>query len=217
MATGRLPPPRYGGTELDVGFGFEADRGASGRWDAPQLQGGAGAGAAAKNGAGTGPGGGGFGFAPAERTASYASRLPAPSASEPFPGTPALSDPAKRPNLPFQNIHSSEKTEMLRGKLLDVGSKFMGFDKEIEDDTVKRRTNELKRLAFLDEELLRLEQSLNAEIKRRIEANKTTQQMTEELANTMLESLQTRVLQRFERLALALESLHTRCTTLERG
>merc|ERR1719231_1423181 len=72
-------------------------------------------------------------------------------------------------------------------------------------------------MTYLEEEMMRLEQALNAEIKRRIEANKTVQQMTEELANAMLESLQSRVLSKFEKLALALESLHTRCTTLERG
>merc|ERR1711924_166494 len=59
--------------------------------------------------------------------------------------------------------------------------------------------------------------ALNVEIKRRVEANKTVQEMTETLANNMLDRLQSKILARIEKLTASLDSLTTRCGALESG
>lgn len=49
----------------------------------------------------------------------------------------------------------------------------------------------------------RLEKALNAEIKRRVEANKTLQQITEQMANEVFERLQKKVHRRVEKLTVS--------------
>jgi len=110
--------------------------------------------------------------------------------------------------------HSSDK---LRSKLVDVGQRFIGFDKVVEDDTVTRKDTEEKRIQDARSGLLKLEKALNVEIKRRVEANKTVQEMTETLANNMLDRLQSKILARIENLTNSLDSLTTRCGALESG
>eukprot|EP00747_Dinoflagellata_sp_TGD_P163058 gnl/TRDRNA2_/TRDRNA2_181351_c0_seq1.p1 gnl/TRDRNA2_/TRDRNA2_181351_c0~~gnl/TRDRNA2_/TRDRNA2_181351_c0_seq1.p1 ORF type:complete len:338 (+),score=80.84 gnl/TRDRNA2_/TRDRNA2_181351_c0_seq1:54-1016(+) len=105
----------------------------------------------------------------------------------------------------------------MRNKLIDVGQRFIGFDKVIEEDTVKRRDAEIKRLTAVQQELVTVEKALNLEIKRRVDANKQVQMGTEVLANDMLERLQSGVLVRIDKLATSIESLTLRCTALEKG
>jgi len=105
----------------------------------------------------------------------------------------------------------------LRSELVSLGERFIGFDKVVEEDTLKRKAAEANRMVEVQEGLVKLEKALNAEIKRRVEANKTLQQITEQLANDMLDRVQKKILRRMERLTSAIESLSTRCTTLERG
>jgi len=64
---------------------------------------------------------------------------------------------------------------------------------------------------------MKLERALNCEIKRRVEANKQVQSLTEQLANDMLQRLQANILVRIEKLAASIESLTLRCTALEKG
>lgn len=107
--------------------------------------------------------------------------------------------------------------ERLRNKLVDVGNRFIGFDKTVEEDTVKRRQIEMQKHSAAQEGLGKLEKAMNAEIKRRVEANKQVQGMTEQLANDMLERLQSNIHVRIEKLAASIESLTLRCAALERG
>merc|ERR1719356_937580 len=58
---------------------------------------------------------------------------------------------------------------------------------------------------------------MNCEIKRRVGANNQVQNLTETLANDMLERLQSNILVRIEKLAASIESLTLRCTALEKG
>lgn len=111
----------------------------------------------------------------------------------------------------------SGERDRLRNKLIDVGQRFIGFDKVIECDTVKRRQEEVKKLSTAQEGLLKLEKAMNCEIRRRVDANKQVQSLTEHLANDMLERLQSNILLRIERLAGSIESLTLRCTALEKG
>jgi|Transcript_106031 hypothetical protein len=107
--------------------------------------------------------------------------------------------------------------EKLRNKLVDVGQRFIGFDKAVEEDTIKRRTNEVKRLKEAHEGVNKLEKALNCEIKRRVDANKQVQGLTEHLANDMLDKLQSNIMERVEKLAISIESLTLRCTALEKA
>merc|ERR1719473_422583 len=58
---------------------------------------------------------------------------------------------------------------------------------------------------------------MNNEIKRRVDANKQVQSLTEQLANDMLQRLQASIVVRIEKLAASIESLTLRCTALEKG
>merc|ERR1719464_26993 len=102
--------------------------------------------------------------------------------------------------------HSTER-ERLRNKLVDVGHRFVGFDKVVEDDTTKRRQCEVQRLATAQEGLAKLEKAMNSEIKRRVDSNKQVQFLTEQMANDMLERLQSNIMARIEKLAASIESL----------
>jgi len=107
--------------------------------------------------------------------------------------------------------------DRLRNKLVDVGQRFIGFDKAVEEDTVKRRSNEVQRLAEAGETVIKLEKAMNCEVKRRVDANKQVHMLTEHLANDMLERLQSNILVRVEKLAISIESLTLRCTSLEKA
>jgi len=114
-------------------------------------------------------------------------------------------------------VGKSEARDKLRNKLIDVGQRFVGFDKVIEGDTVKRKQVEVQKVASAQETLLKLEKAMNSEIKRRVDANKQVQGLTEHLANDMLERLQSNILLRVEKLAASIETLTLRCTALEKG
>jgi hypothetical protein len=107
--------------------------------------------------------------------------------------------------------------DKLRNKLVDVGQRFIGFDKSVEEDSIKRRTNEDGRLKGAAEGIVKIEKAMNCEIKRRVEANKQVHQLTEHLANDMLERLQSNILVRVEKLAISIESLTLRCSSLEKA
>jgi len=111
----------------------------------------------------------------------------------------------------------SSERERLRNKLIDVGQRFVGFDKVVEGDTVKRKQNDTHRIAAAQEGLSKLEKAMNCEIKRRVDANKQVQALTEHLANDMLERLQSNIMVRIEKLAASIESLSMRCFALEKG
>lgn len=107
--------------------------------------------------------------------------------------------------------------DRLRNKLVDVGQRFIGFDKAIEEDTIKRRSMNVDRLREASETVVKLEKAMNCEIKRRVDANKQVHMLTEHLANDMLERLQSNILVRVEKLAISIESLTLRCTSLEKA
>jgi len=82
---------------------------------------------------------------------------------------------------------------------------------------MQRKQKESGKVTGAQEGLVKLEKALNAEIRRRVDANKQVQALTETMANDMLERLQTNILARVERLAASIESLTRRCTGLEKG
>lgn len=119
-------------------------------------------------------------------------------------------------NVPGVSEKQSER-ERLRNKLVDVGQRFVGFDKVCEEDTIKRRSKHGIRLTQASERFVKIEKAMNCEVKRRVEANKQVHALTEHLANDMLERLQSNILVRVEKLAISIESLTLRCTALEKA
>lgn len=115
------------------------------------------------------------------------------------------------------SARGSEARDRLRNKLIDVGQRFVGFDKVIECDTVRRKQQEASKVSCAQEGLLKLEKAMNAEIRRRVDANKQVQGLTEQMANDMLERLQGSILARVETLAACIQSLTLRSTALEKG
>ena len=129
-----------------------------------------------------------------------------------LPGTGAFNA-----HLSFTSARASGDREKLRNKLVDVGQRFVGFDKILEEETVKRKQTESSRVAGVQDGLLKLESAMNSEIKRRVDANKQVQLYTENLANSMLDRLQSTILQRIEKIASSLETLSLRTSALEKG
>lgn len=123
---------------------------------------------------------------------------------------------ARGPNIPGATDKSAER-EKFRNKLVSVGDRFIGFDKAVEEDTIKRRSKELDGLKEASEGIIKVEKAINCEVKRRVDSNKQVHMLTEHLANDMLERLQSNVLVRVERLAISIESLTHRCTSLEKA
>lgn len=105
----------------------------------------------------------------------------------------------------------------LRSQLLNMDGRFAGFKTLVQDDTKRRKAAEDQRHRDLRESILRVEKALNTEIKRRVEANRVLQQVTEQLANDMLENLQKKITERLQHLTECLTQLVGRCETLERS
>jgi len=129
------------------------------------------------------------------------------------PGTPG----ANNVSVPLAQHLVKQQSEALRDKLISVGERFVGFDRVIEEEALRRRMLEMQRVNELQDFLTRLERAVNSEIRRRVESNKTLQAMTERFANEMLDELQRKMLCRMEKITCAIESLGIRCQTLEKG
>mmetsp|Transcript_137203 Transcript_137203/g.242588 ORF Transcript_137203/g.242588 Transcript_137203/m.242588 type:complete len:417 (-) Transcript_137203:80-1330(-) len=146
---------------------------------------------------------------PSTATTSASSSSPAPAGA--VDSTTSTSPPGA------DGAESEATLERLRGKLLEMGSSFVGFDKVVEKDTVRRRQAEHQRVQEVLDGLARLEKRFNVEIKRRLEANTSSQEVMEKLLSDMLSRVQGRILHRFELLSQSMESLFGRLVTLERG
>jgi len=132
---------------------------------------------------------------------------------------PAMSSGAGVANVsvPIAQTFIKQQSEALRVKLISVGERFVGFDRVVEEEALRRRMLEMQRINELQDFVTRLERAVNNEIRRRVESNKTLQAMTERFANEMLDELQRKMLSRMEKITCAIESLSIRCQTLEKG
>lgn len=112
---------------------------------------------------------------------------------------------------------ASDSVDKLRGKLLDLGSSFVGFDKVVEEDTMRRRQLEAERVQEVLDGLARLEKAVDVEIRRRMEVNKDVEENVQKLFSQRFDAMQSRILQKFEGLDESVRALSDRCCTLERG
>lgn len=109
------------------------------------------------------------------------------------------------------------KSDRLRMQLCTVGERFAGFKSSIADDSRKRKQLDEQRYQEIRDSIVAVEKILNQEIKRRVDANKTLQQISEQMANEMLERLQMRIVKHIESLTVSMDMLITRCESLEKG
>jgi hypothetical protein len=105
----------------------------------------------------------------------------------------------------------------LRTQLLHLGERFIGFDKLVESEARNARRLDSKKSDVLSRAISELEKGVHTEIRARAEANRQFQSDIELFSNTVFEKMQNRVAKRLERLLAELDSLETRCITLERG
>jgi hypothetical protein len=105
----------------------------------------------------------------------------------------------------------------LRSQLLHLGERFIGFDKLLEAEARNAKRIDAKRTDLLISAINELEKCVHNEIRTRAEANRQFQSDIELFSNTVFEKMQNRVAKRLERLLAELDTLETRCVTLERG
>jgi hypothetical protein len=114
----------------------------------------------------------------------------------------------------MEDVSSKAK---LRNQLLNLGERFIGFDKLVEAETRSAKRMEAKRTDILIQAISELEKNIHSEIRDRAEANRQFQSEIEVFSNTVFEKMQNRVGKRLERILAELDTLETRCMTLETG
>ncbi len=100
---------------------------------------------------------------------------------------------------------------------MHLGERFIGFDKLLEAEARNAKRMDAKRTDLLLNAINELEKGVHNEIRTRAEANRQFQADIELFSNTVFEKMQNRVAKRLERLLAELDTLETRCVTLERG
>jgi len=117
----------------------------------------------------------------------------------------------------------SEPAPIVRGpppaavsKLSVMQDQFVNFEREMEEEARLRRSSEESRLSGAKETLLRLEKTLNAEIKRRVEANKALQEMFESQILAVQEKLETGFDERLDKVDEAIGAISDRLGLIER-
>ena len=105
----------------------------------------------------------------------------------------------------------------LRGKLLNLGERFIGFDRVIDAESRRARKSESEKSDVLFSRISSLESGVHTEVRSRAEANRRFQSEIESFSDNIFETLQNRIGKRLERLIAELDALETRCKTLERG
>ena len=123
----------------------------------------------------------------------------------------------------FDCIHSAYMSESsvtndrLRGQLLNLGERFIGFDKVVESDARRARRLEVERNEYIVRRTQELEKDVYGEIRSRADSNRQFQTDIEAFSNTIFEKMQNRIAKRLEIILGELDMLETRCVTLERG
>jgi len=103
-----------------------------------------------------------------------------------------------------------------RAKLASISQRFSGFERQMEMESKARKEMEEGHVNSLKDNIARLEKTLNAEIKRRVEANKALQGMFEAQMATVQDKLEAGLLDRLDQLHAAVTSLSTRVDSVER-
>mmetsp|Transcript_36580 Transcript_36580/g.85119 ORF Transcript_36580/g.85119 Transcript_36580/m.85119 type:complete len:253 (+) Transcript_36580:77-835(+) len=103
-----------------------------------------------------------------------------------------------------------------RLKLANLTERFSGFERQMEMESKARKEMEEGHTNNLKDHIARLEKTLNAEIKRRVEANKALQGMFEAQMATVQDKLEAGLLDRLDQLHSAVGSLNDRVDSVEK-
>lgn len=102
-----------------------------------------------------------------------------------------------------------------QAKLGALREKFTGFQGQWEMETKHRMERHSNRLEEIKENMVKMEQTLNLEIKRRVEANKALHGMFESQIGTVQERLEAVFIDRLEKLQSDVDALGDRMTAVE--
>lgn len=103
-----------------------------------------------------------------------------------------------------------------RFKLTSKTEQLSGFERQMEMDAQARREADESQANALKDHVARLEKTLNAEIRRRVEANKALQGMFEAQMATVQDKLEAGLLDRLDQLHAAVGSLNERVDCVEK-
>jgi len=113
-----------------------------------------------------------------------------------------------------QSLRSNER---LRSQLLNLGERFIGFDKMMETEAVRSKKIDEERKDLIFARIEEVEKLIFFEIKNRTEMNREFQSQIELFCNTVNEKMTARIARRVEKVLAEIEMIETRLTTLERG
>merc|ERR550514_936267 len=103
-----------------------------------------------------------------------------------------------------------------QAKLGALQERFHGFEEQMEMETKHRKDNEVEKLSSIRDAMMKLEKTLNSEIKRRVEANKALQGMFESQIATVQDKLEAIFVERLDQLQASVDSLNDRMGIVER-
>lgn len=106
------------------------------------------------------------------------------------------------------------KPTKLRTRLADVGARLVGFDRVLQVE--KSRRGELERVELM-KMLSRIEETLNTEISRRVDACKTMDKKAQEIGRTLTTRLQKKVADRVSELNISINAMNRRAEALEKA
>jgi len=107
-------------------------------------------------------------------------------------------------------------TTATQAKIGALREKFSGFQSQWEQETKHRIDRDGSKLDGVKESMLKLENTLNSEIKRRVEANKALQAMFESQIASIQDRLEAIFIDRLDKLQVSVDSLGDRMSTVER-
>jgi hypothetical protein len=134
-------------------------------------------------------------------------------ASSPF----ARAEPNVFPERKIPPPSTEIRNERLRSQLLNLGERFIGFDKLIEHESMRTRRVDEERRDIIFSRIDEVEKLIFLEIKNRTEMNKEFQSDIELFCNTVIEKMTSRIARRVEKILAEIEMIETRLVTLERG
>merc|ERR1719221_435699 len=102
-----------------------------------------------------------------------------------------------------------------QAKIGALREKFAGFQNQWEAETKSRIERDGSKLDTTKESMMKLEQTLNSEIKRRVEANKALQAMFESQIAAIQDRLEAVFVDRLDKLQMNVDSLSDRMSTVE--
>ena len=106
--------------------------------------------------------------------------------------------------------------EARTAKLSALQERFSGFETQMEEEARRRRESEEMRSRALRDQMVKVEKTLNSEIKRRVEANKALQTMFEQQISVVQDKLEGVFVEKLDHLQHAVDELSERMAIVER-